>query len=183
MMTLYRCLILGSLFLVGAAQAASVDANLNVDAVRVQATFPSWGNLTADVGLLYDRDGGDVVHAGLMLVDEASAGEDLIAGMGGRIVLVDTDSGQGQAVAVGGFFRYTFPSFNRMGISGQAYFAPDVLAFGDTTRYFELSLRVQYNLLRQGHLYLGWRKVSANYSLVPEANVDVGMHLGMRIEF
>jgi YfaZ precursor len=182
-MTLYRCLILCSLMLAGASQASTIDVNLNQDVVRVQSTFPSWGNLTADVGWMRNRDDGDVIHAGLLLVDEASAGQDLVAGLGGRLVIIDATGLNGQAAALGGFFRYTFPSYNRLGVSGQVYFAPNVLAFGDTSRYAEISLRVQYNLLRQGHLYLGWRNVKTDFDAAPEVTIDSGFHLGIRIEF
>jgi len=183
-MTSTRTLILCGLLLAGTAQASTFDVNLNSDVVGLQATFPStWGDLTWDVGLLHHRDDGDVVHVGLVLVDEASAGEDLIAGLGGRLVTIDATNLNGQAIALGGFFRYTFPQYNRIGIAGSAYFAPDVLAFGDTSQYIEVDLRVQYNLLRRGNIYLGVRSVKADFGPLPTASIDSGAHIGIRIEF
>lgn len=178
-----RALALASLLLAAPAQASTLDVNLNGDVVRGAFAFPAFGNLTADVGLLHHQDDGDVIHFGLHLVDEAGAGESLIAGLGGRVVALDATGLDGQVIALGGFFRYTLPDYNRVGFSGHLYFGPDVIAFGDTSRYFEVAVRAQYNVLRQGHVYLGYRNIKADFELGPEVTIDSGLHVGLLVEF
>lgn len=173
----------------GATHADSLDLNLNNDAVRL--TF-SWDarddKLSFDAGWLHHQDTGNVAHVGLHLVDFAASGPSAPeVGIGGRLFYVDADtspsSSQGGALGVGGFFRYAFPQANRFGIRGQLYFAPDVVAFGDTETYFEAGLGFSYNVLRDADVYLGYRYVKAEFTGAPDLSMDTGLHIGLRLSF
>ena len=174
---------------IGSAHADSLELNLNNDAVRL--TF-SWDarddKLTFDAGWLHHQDTGNVAHAGLHLVDFAASGPSAPeVGIGGRLFYIDADTGpssaQGGALGLGGFFRYSFPQANRFGIRGHLYFAPDVVAFGDTERYMEAALGVSYNVLRDADVYIGYRYVKAEFSDTPDLTLDTGLHVGLRLSF
>ena len=163
------------------------DVNLNDDAVRLGF---SWRlgepNYLADLGWLYSQDRGDVIHGGFHLVDAASAsGSALQAGLGVRLVHTRTDPSvaDGTALALGGFARYTLPRADRVNIGGYGYFAPDVTSFGDQTEYYEIGVRVGYSVLRAGDVYLGLRRIEAEYKGSGGFKFDSGLHAGFELRF
>lgn len=181
------CVLL--LIAAGGAQADSLDLNLNNDAVRL--TF-SWDarddKLTFDAGWLHHQDNGNVAHVGLHLVDFAASGPSAPeVGIGGRLFYVDADTGpssqQGGALGLGGFFRYALPQANRFAVRGHLYFAPDVVAFGDTEKYLEAALGIGYNVLRDADLYIGYRYVKAEFTGAPDLTMDTGVHVGLHLSF
>lgn len=172
-----------------AASADSLDLNLNNDAARL--TF-SWDarddKLTFDAGWLHHQDTGNVAHLGLHLVDFAASGPSAPeVGIGGKLFYIDADttpsSSQGGALGLGGFFRYNFPQADRFGIVGSLYFAPDVVAFGDSDGYLEASVGLSYDVLRDADIYLGARYVKAKFENLPDLAMDTGLHLGIRLNF
>ena len=165
----------------------ALDLNLNNDAVRLGF---SWRlgepNYLAGLGWLYNQDKGDVIHASFHLVDAASgSGTALQAGLGVRLVHTRTDPGvfDGTALALGGFVRYTLPRADRFSIGGYGYYAPDVTSFGDQTEYYELGVRVGYSVLRAGDVYLGLRRIEADYNGAGGFTFDSGLHAGFELRF
>jgi len=181
------CLV-GAVVLCAQVMADEIDLSLNSDALRLQYVYEMKSTgLNFDGGWLYHSDNGDVLHAGIHLVDLASSGVSTIkAGLGGRLVYTDGEISKqsGVAVPIGGFARYTPRGLDRLSVSGSLYFAPDILAMGDMDKYEEYTLRVSYNVLRQADLYIGARYVRGGYKNgVPDARYDTGMHVGMSLRF
>ncbi len=165
----------------------ALDINLNNDAVRLGFSWrlgdPKY---LAAVGWLHNQDRGDVIHGSFHLVDAASsAGSALQAGLGVRLVhtLPDPDVFDGTALALGGFARYTLPNANRYSIAAYGYFAPEITSFGDQTEYYELGVRAGYSVLRDGDVYLGLRRVRAEYNGISNFKFDSGLHVGFEIRF
>ena len=165
----------------------ALDVNLNSDAIRLGFSSrlgdPKY---LANIGWLYNEDRGDVIHGSFHLVDAASSsGDALQAGLGVRIVHTRTDPSifDGTALALGGFARYTLPDANRYSISGYGYYAPDITSFGDQTEYYELGVRVGYSVLRDGDVYLGLRRIQAEYEGITRFKFDSGLHVGFEIRF
>lgn len=183
-----RLLCLSLILAAPAAQATTAELDLNDDAVRVDVRWESSSNsLEFGGGLLHHKDNGTLTYGSVHLVDIASGGDSdaLQAGLGGKFVLLQEDriDEDGQAAAIGGFFRYTFPNYNRLGIAGSLYFAPSILSFGDLDRYVEADVRVQYNVLRKADIYLGVRNVNVDFGALGEGSVETGVHLGVHLEF
>ncbi|MDJ0699278.1 MAG: YfaZ family outer membrane protein [Woeseiaceae bacterium] len=169
------------------ATARALDISLNDDMVDAGFTWRLGDNkLLADVGWLHNQDRGDVVGGGIHLVDAASAGDDpLQAGMGLRALYIDPDlSGDsGTAVALGGFVRYTLPGANRFNIGAHGYYAPDVVTFSDLSEFYEVGVRVGYNVLRDGDVFLGVRTVRAEFGDAGRLSLDSGLHIGFELRF
>ncbi|MGH8497078.1 MAG: YfaZ family outer membrane protein [Gammaproteobacteria bacterium] len=169
------------------AYASSLQLDVNDDAARLVYAWPVSGEqLRADAGWLHHQDTGNIVHLGLHLVDFAAGGaRPLRAGLGGKLFFVDADQGdsRGGALGLGGFFDYTFPQYDRLGIGGQVYFAPDVLGVSDVENYREIGAHVRYNLLREADLYLGVRNVQSEFSDSPDVTFDTGLHIGIKLNF
>ena len=169
------------------AVANGLDLNVNNDAVRLTADFDLSNNLVVDGSWLHHQDRGNVLGAGLHLTGAATGGSNPVhAGLGGRLLWVDSDVGNrddGQVLAIGGFVTYTLPDYNRFVVGGSLYYAPDVLSFGDATRYTEYNAWAGYSVLRQGQVYLGVRGVSADFKRSDSVTIDTGLHLGLRLRF
>lgn len=182
---LMACMLLTA----GNTLADSLDLNLNNDAARLTFSWDARDNkLTFDAGWLHHQDTGDVVNVGLHLIDFAASGPSAPeVGIGGKLFYVDADtvpgSSSGGALGLGGFFRYNFPQADRFGIRGQLYFAPDVVAFGDSTGYLEASLGLTYDVLREADIYIGARYVRAKFENQADFTLDSGLHVGVRLKF
>ncbi|MBA3564862.1 MAG: hypothetical protein H0W33_12835 [Gammaproteobacteria bacterium] len=170
-----------------AARADALQLDVNDDAARLVYAWPVAGEqLRADAGWLHHQETGNIVHAGLHLVDFASGGASTLrAGLGGKLFFIDADRGdsRGGALGLGGFLDYTFPQYDRLGAGGQVYFAPDVLGLSDVEGYREIGVHVRYNLLREADLYLGLRNIQAEFSDTPDVTFDTGLHIGIKLNF
>ena len=164
-----------------------IDLNLSDDAVRASfATRVRNEGLQVGAGWLHQQDKGDIAHLGLHLVDAAAdSGADLTAGIGARVFFVDADSidHDGSALAVGGFVRYVLPDYNRFSVGAHVYFAPDVVAFGDLSRYSELEARISYNVLRDADVYLGARAARAKFEEGGSMSFNSGIMFGIQMRF
>ncbi|MBT8097036.1 MAG: hypothetical protein HKN35_09775 [Woeseia sp.] len=179
------CLLAG----IASAQTTgkALDINLNGDSVRAGFTWRLGDpNYLADLGLLFNQDKGDVLHASFHLVDAASGPETpLQAGLGVRLVHTRTDPStfSGTALALGAFARYTIPNADRFNIGAYGYYAPDVTSFGDQTEYYEIGARAGYSVIRDGDIYLGLRRIEAEYKGFGGYKLDSGLHVGFEFRF
>lgn len=182
--------ILSLVVLLGASQLAAangIDLNVNNKAVRASMDFELSNNLVVDGSWFHHQDKGDVFGVGLHLTGAATGGRDpLRAGLGGKLLRVDSDAGgreDGGALPIGGFVNYTLPEYNRFVLGGSLYYAPDVLAFGDVSGYWEYQAWVGYSVLRTGQVYLGVRGIRAEFENTPDVSMDSGIHFGLRLRF
>lgn len=181
------CLLLSCAM--GTASAGSLDLNLSDDAVRLAFATPLASGLEADINFLHseedNRPDHDVASLGLHLVDDAAQGRTPFrVGVGAKVLFVDVNVADGGALAIGGHMRYTLPNYNRFAIGGDIYFAPDVTSFGDTEKYLEYTVRGEYEILRQANVYLGYRRIRAEFTdFSDDLTVDSGIHFGLRIAF
>jgi len=183
--TLAAALAFAASILALPALAADLDFDLSNSAAHLDYRFSITDTgLDADLGLLHHDDDGDVLHAGIILVGDAAQGaEPFTAGLGARAIVVDANVIDGTGIAIGGFFRYVMPDFNRFAIGGYAYLAPSVTSFGDLDRYMEFGVRGEYRVLDKASVYLGLRDVSADFAGFGDATVDDGLHVGISLEF
>jgi hypothetical protein len=185
---LKRCLpAIVLLALSPAAAANSLDLNINNDALRITGSFDLSNNLVADGSWFHHQDNGNVLGAGLHVTGAATGGRDPVrAGLGGRLLWVDSSvagKDDGVVLPIGGFVQYTLPEYNRFFLGGSLYYAPDVLSFSDTKKYLEYNAWGGYSVLRQGQIYLGLRKISADFKRSPSVTFDTGLHFGLRLQF
>ncbi|MCC5794045.1 MAG: hypothetical protein JJT85_04825 [Chromatiales bacterium] len=169
------------------AQSHELDLSFNSDAFRLlyAYTLPQ-RSLRADGAWLHNSDSGAALHGGLQLVSAATSGPDpVLVGLGGRVVYLNGRRGNqdGLGIAVGGSLRYTIPQYNRFAVTGEAWYAPNVLIGLDTRQYRELAVRGSYNVTRQAEVYVGARHARAKYRRAEPFRFDTGMHLGINLRF
>lgn len=172
------------------ATGGALDLNLSGDAVRLQFATPLSANgLETDVSFMHHEEDGqpdaDVAGLGLHLVDDAAQNANPFrVGIGAKLFFLDATVADGGALGVGGFFRWTVPGYNRFALGGSVHFAPDVVSFGDTETFLAYSIRGEYEILRQANVYLGYRRVQADFTGFPDkVTLDSGIHFGLHITF
>lgn len=167
--------------------ANGLDLNINDKAARIAVEFDISNNLVVDGSWLHHQDRGNVLGAGLHVIGAATGGRDPIqAGVGGRLVAADSKIAgrdDGLALPIGGFASYTIPDYDRFMVGGSVYYAPDVLSFGDMTKYLEYNAWAGYSILREAQVYLGLRSVRGSFKDSPTVSFDSGLHLGIRLQF
>lgn len=152
-----------------AAPASELRISFGEDSLRaeyLQALGPEVADSapTLHAGALYREEAssdGTLGHLGLVIYGDAGSRQAIIqAGVGGRIFLLSTDPDlNGGALAMGGAVLGRLPTLDRLGAFGGVWYAPRVSSFGELDRAFEINLGVEYQLLRQAALSLGWRRI------------------------
>lgn len=127
---------------------------------------------------------GDLISAGLHVVDVRKSQSRLYMGIGGNVYVFSSDETTGGALGVGGFFRYGLPFNPDLAVSGYAYYAPPVVSFSEVENMFDADLRLQYSVITSAHVYAGFRM----NSIKPENADDRfkfgdGLHVGLRLDF
>ena len=168
------------------AVAHEVDLSLNADAVRAAYATDVGDGLRLEGGWLHDGDKGDVAHAGFLVTGDASPnGQKLTAGVGVRLAYLDGEGSQreGYALGIGGQVRWVIPRYDRFAVSGEGYWAPDVLSGGDARQYLDGTVRLGYSVTRQAEVYVGARYTRADYEDGPDVLFDTGLHAGFNLRF
>lgn len=180
---------------VPAAQAEILDLNVGDNSFRAAIAGPlsrflSGTNGQYDFGMLIKpKTSEDLLqlHTGVLLTGDAGARNvDVAAGLGIRAIYTGIDSDSGGALALGGQAEGRIPSFNRFGLTGYAYYAPSVLSLGNVDGYMEYGVALDYELIRGGSVYVGYRNIEEDF-IVNDTEftleVDEGAHIGFRLKF
>lgn len=175
--------VIGLSVLVQPVWADSLDLNLHDKAMRViYSKGLANRGLEGEVGVLFDEDDNYLANVGVKVAGEnwSDSGTFDIT-MGVRAVYADMTNIDAAAVGIGGGVR--FSPIHRLGIGGHIYYAPSILSFSDAESYSETGLRVDYQLLAQGFVYIGYRKVEIELENSVEVDLDDEGHVGMKILF
>jgi len=163
----------------------SLDLSINNETAGLEYDATRMGTpLHVSAGFLHHEEDGDLASFGLNAVDVRTQNSPVKIGIGGKAYVYVTDDEEGGALAIGGFARYMPPELNGLGFSGHAYYAPSVLAFGETENLMDLGARIEYKLLPTAMIYLGYRFVEASEEdVAQDIEVVKGGHFGLRINF
>ena len=170
------------------ALADSIDINLHDDAIRgtYTAQLQSTQGLSGELGALYVEDNANnsetLVHAGLLVSGENwSKSGTLDISIGGRLVYATPGDLELMALGFGG--RLRFSPVPRLGIGGHFYYAPDITSFMDSEAYQEVGVRLDYQILPQAFVYVGYRKVEADFGGPVNWEMDDDGHVGFKMTF
>lgn len=171
-----------------AGQAATVDVSLNNDAARFSygafVGSAGGGRTQFDAGLLYNNDSDSIIHTGLHLVDVIAAKTPGVqAAIGGRLYYADAWNQNTLALALGGQLRVTIPqTSDRLAVALHGHYAPGIVTFWDGENLSEYGARLEYSLMNQARVYLGYRDVTVKLDRKHYA-VDESGHIGLAIDF
>ena len=170
-----------------AAQGANLDFNLASNAAAVDFTTNlTESGLEGDLLYLHHTNKVDIGAAGVDLVGNASpVGSPLLFGVGAKLFYINPKGGQGSgsAVGVGAHVRYTWPSYNRIILGGQLYYAPNIVSFQNVSHFMLVSVDVGYEVLRNADVYVGYRHVTGSFNGSQDVTLDTSFMIGMNLTF
>jgi len=170
--------------------ADAVDFNLRDSSAQFQYKAAmggsNLGKAEFDMGVIYNQNSNLLGEAGILVKDDVGGNAPGVSvGVGlkaltARIATVNTNA---SALAMGGFVRFSPPAERRLGFVGQLYFSPNIITFGGANRYIETGVRVEYEVIPQALVYLGYRDVSFSLNNRGDTTFDSGMNIGVRMSF
>ena len=184
---LNRLILVTSLLLASShLYSHTLDLSLNNKAVFLDWTtqLPDT-ELNLGAGVLHHQDNGDVYFANIFVADNVNKQAAILAGVGGRVYYMDADKtdDSGTAVGLGGFINWEIPTVPNLSLRSDFYYAPDVLSFDEVERYLDFSARVQYRIIEQAWLYVGYRNAEIKPTQGSNQTMDEGGHLGLMLWF
>lgn len=181
-----------AMLMAGSAQAEIVDLSLGDNSVRA-ALYGPLSRMVDDTKGQYDvgvivrpkrEDDLFVAHVGALVTGDAGAQQfDLAAGLGVRGVYIGRDHDSGGAVALGGQAEARYPGYERFGLSVYGYYAPEILSFGEFDQYYEIGTALDYQVIKNASIYVGYRNVNLELENGGEITADNGLHGGFRLSF
>jgi hypothetical protein len=175
------------------ALADTIDINLRDTSAQLQYKSSmgrdALGKTEFHMGVLYVNKNNMLGDFGLLVKDEVGSGAPgLSIGVGIKGVVAKVTgnnpaASNASALALGGLVRYSPPAASRLGIVGQVYLSPNIVTFGDADRYVETGARVEFEVIPQAVVYLGYRRIGFGLKARPYAILDEGVNFGLRISF
>ncbi|MFP5358023.1 MAG: YfaZ family outer membrane protein [Gammaproteobacteria bacterium] len=174
------------------AAAETLDINVGHDSFRGEWSGPLSRLLSGtsgeyDVGFLSRPEDARKIfmpHVGLLVTGDAGAPNmGLTAGLGGRVVYVHRRPIDGGSLALGGQLAARFPAANRFGFTAYGYIGPRIISFGEIDGYREYGASLDYEVIRNGAIYVGYRNINLDFDAVRKVTADTGFHGGLRLTF
>lgn len=170
------------------ALADVIDINLGDNSAQFQYSSAmgrdSVGKTEFHMGFLYTDQDNLLGDAGILVKNEVGSNlPGVTVGVGIKGLMATTDNNDAMALALGGQVRFSLPTASRFGIAAQLYLAPKIVTFGDADRYIESGVRLEYEILPQATAYVGYRKIKFGIETGPDALLDEGAHIGVKITF
>lgn len=164
--------------------ADSFDINLHEEAARLTyaAIPPTKRGLEVELGHMFNEDDQFVSHVGALVSGENWSKRGVFdIGLGGRLVYVYTDLFDEAALAIG--LRVRFFPVQRLGFGGSVFYAPQIVTFMDGENYQEASVSMEYQLLPQAFVYVGYRNIEVDFDKAQDVELDDKFHIGMKLLF
>ena len=175
------------------ALADTIDINLRDTSAQFQYKSSmgrdALGKNEFHLGVLYANKNNLLSDFGVVVKDELGGnapGFSVGVGIKGLVAKVKGDNpttSNASALALGGLVRYSPPEIPRLGIVGQVYLSPNIVTFGDADRYAEAVAQMEYEVIPQSAVYLGYRRIAFGLKAHPYTVLDEGVYLGVRISF
>ena len=176
------------------AQAqGDLDFSIGDDTAKIQVSSDvPYNDLSWTAELLHFDDSGmnaNIIGGGVFVAGRSNASTSRqTAGVGGKFLFVQGDGlDTGSGIAVGGFIRHTLSQANLISLRGEIFVSPGIISFQGMESYLEYSGRVEYQLLEQANVYLGYRNVQGDFSLdgggEAEVEFEEGIIAGLNLRF
>lgn len=183
------CISAGMLLCGGVEAANFLDLGLSNDSVRVRygkdiSTSPQ-GRKEVGMGALYNTNDNAMIDAWFHITDEAgSKAPGLDASAGFKAYLGETEHLEYLGLGIGGALHYRPVQNNRVLMSAEAYFAPNIVTFLDADNMWEINLRLGYEVLPSAIAYISYQNVRVNFSNTEnEQVVQRSGQLGLELQF
>jgi len=179
-------LLLSTIGLIGHSSVSlgsSLLTDVNDEAFKFEYMSHTSG-LGYNASILAHEDDGSIFAFGAQVQGATLQDESISGALGGKFYYIDLDNDiSGTAIGLGGSLALNLTSFEGFSLIIDAYYAPGVLAFSDIDHHTDISVRGVYQVLRNGSVYLGFRKAHIDAVRGISGNLDNGLHLGLKLSF
>ena len=190
-MYLRRIVALSLLAFSSTALADAVDINLRDTSAQLQYSASmgrdTLGRSELHAGFLHsskNNTSDSLVDFGLLVRDEVGGNAPGVSvGVGIKGLVAKVQNRNARALALGGLVRYSPLADKRFGITGLVYLSPNIVTFGDADRFVETGVKLDYEIIPQAVVYLGYRKIKFALQPSSDAILDEGAHIGVRVSF
>ncbi|MEO8331271.1 MAG: YfaZ family outer membrane protein [Gallionella sp.] len=187
-MFLRRILALTLVAVSTSALADAVDINFRDSSAQFQYRASmgrdTLGRAELHMGYLYTNKNNSFGDLGILVQDEMGKNAPgVTVGVGMKGLIAKSQNNNASALAIGGLVRFAPLSDSRFGITGQLYLSPNIVTFGDADRYIETGVKLDYEVIPQADVYVGYRKIKFNLKSSGDVTLDEGVHVGVKISF
>lgn len=101
--------------------------------------------------------------------------------LGARLFFLDAESedGFGAALGIGGQTLLA----DKFSVSGQVYYSPEIITGGDFESTLDLEIRVNYQLIENGSLYVGYRSFEVDSEKFGSFDIYEDPYIGIKFTF
>lgn len=87
------------------------------------------------------------------------------------------------ALAFGGNLRINLPATPGLSAEARLHYAPDIVAYGDSDRYIRGRAQVNYRVIRNADISLGYQYLNTGIEGERERTFESGYYLGLGLRF
>ncbi len=173
------------------AVADTLDVNLSNSAAQFKYSVISGiaGKSDLFASFMYNDSNSLLGEAGLLVLNEEGSVPGLSLGVGAKAVVsslnkVALSRKLVSGVALGAQVRFEIPTDRRFAFVGEYHYAPKIISFGDSERFYQGAVRAEYSISALTQAYIGYR--NTKFFLInnqPSGVLDNGPHIGIRLSF
>jgi len=171
--------------------ADTLDVNLSNSVAQFKYSVASGvaGKSDLFASFTYNEVNSALAEAGLLVLNEEGSVPGLSLGIGAKAVVsslnkIAPSRKLVSGVALGAQVRFEVPVDRRFAFVGEYHYAPKIISFGDSERYYQGALRAEFSISALTQAYVGYR--NTKFFLVngqPNGVLDNGPHIGIRLSF
>lgn len=174
---------LASALLLGAvalqANASELSLGLTNESVTTELELQVSRDVNATMGYVYSDEGGHLAQGAMHFTHDAGVHHFEV---GANLSQVWADHApNGSAVGLGG--RYALELGPKISLHASGYYAPEFLSFGDVDGYYELDSHVQYHIMPNLSLSVGYRKTVFEYDHARDLDFEDSAYIGGQFRF
>lgn len=165
----------------GNVLANEIEAALGSDHVDFRFTSDFEQDFSGRLALMHSEE--DDVDSNVVSYTFATRGqrEGFDISLGGRVFWADVESDDALGLALGFGVSYELAPKFETGV--EVYYSPDILTSGDLDSSLDLEFRASYQVIDNGSVFLGFRKLEAEHDSNIDFDIVDGAVLGMRLSF
>jgi predicted porin len=188
---LRRLVALSLLAISSLSVADTLDVNLSNSAAQFKysATSGIAGKSDLFASFMYNEVNSALAEAGLLVLNEEGSVPGLSLGIGAKAAVASLNKVASSrklvsGVALGAQVRFEIPADRRFAFVGEYHYAPKIISFGDSERFYQGAVRAEYSISALTQAYVGYR--TTKFFLInnqPNGVLDNGAHIGIRLSF
>lgn len=174
-----------------AAVADTLDINLSNSTAQFKYSMVSGiaGKSDLFASFMYNDVNSALAEGGLLVMNEEGSVPGLSFGIGAKVVAASLNQVAPSrkwvsGVALGAQARYEIPADRRFALVGEYHYAPKIISFGDSERYYQGGVRAEYAVSSLTQAYVGYRTTKFYLASTQTPCVlDNGPHIGVKLAF